>query len=125
VTAMPGPTATVRVAGVTFLALFASLPARGEPTGSAEVVSVVAAPGASLVLEGDSSLHRYSAKAAGIAVDVGLDAARLATAAPPQDLEALIRGRLIKTFQLTVPVGKPNLVTVKFDVTLQLGRAAR
>jgi hypothetical protein len=31
------------------------------------------APGASLELDGDSTLHRYSAKAHGMEVDVGLD----------------------------------------------------
>ena len=95
---------TARIAGAVLF--FATLPARGEPPGSGEAVSVVAAPGAALELDGDSSLHRYSAKAQGMGVDVGLDAAWVASASAAPDVEALIRGRFIRTFQLTVPVGK-------------------
>jgi hypothetical protein len=62
------------------------------------------APGASLELDGDSSLHRYSAKAHGIRGNAGIDTARLAAAAQAPDLETLIRGHFIKTFQLIVPV---------------------
>lgn len=57
-------------------------------------------------LDGDSSLHRYSAKAQGMQAGVGIDPARVATVAQASDLEALIRAHFIKTFHLTVPVDK-------------------
>jgi polyisoprenoid-binding protein YceI len=49
---------------------------------------------------------KYSAKAHGIEAGVGLDTARVAKISPPPDLETLIRGHLIKTFQLSVPVAE-------------------
>ena len=67
-------------------------------------LSLVVAPGASLELDGDSSLHRYSAKAHGMEAGVGLDTARVPTALEASDLEGLVRGHFIKTFHLFVPV---------------------
>ncbi len=67
---------------------------------------MVVGPGASLELDGDSSLHRYRAKALGMEAGVGMDPARVATSAQASDLEALIRGHFIKTFHLIVPVDK-------------------
>jgi hypothetical protein len=62
------------------------------------------APGATLELDGDSNLHRYSAKARHIEVGVDLDEARAAAAATPPDLETLVRGHFVKSFALVVPV---------------------
>ena len=73
---------------------------------SADENILTLAPGASLELDGDSSLHRYSAKAHSVRASAGLDAARLTSAARPPDLEALIRGHFIRTFQLVVPVAE-------------------
>jgi hypothetical protein len=86
------------------LLLLVTLPARGEPPVSNAPLSLALAPGASLELDGDSSLHRYSAKAHGIQAAVVLDPARVVTPAQRLDLEALIRGHFIKTFQLSMPV---------------------
>ena len=83
--------------------LLTALPTRAA-TESAHALSLVVAPGASLELDGDSSLHRYSAKAHGIEAGVGLDSARVPTAAQASDLEGLVRGHFIKTFHLFVPV---------------------
>jgi hypothetical protein len=94
------------VAGALFS--FGMSPAMAEPirATNAAAWALTLAPGASLELDGDSSLHRYSAKAHGIRGDAGIDTARLTATAPPPDLEALIRGRFIKTFQLIVPVAE-------------------
>ena len=91
------------VAG-TLLALL-TLPAKDGLTSPA-ASTLTLAPGASLELDGDSSLHRYSAKAHGVRASAGLDAGRLASAAQSPDLEALIRGHFIRTFQLVVPVAE-------------------
>jgi YceI-like protein len=76
------------------------------PTSGAQPrpVSLVVAPGASLELDGDSTLHRYSAKAHGMEAGIGVDTARLSIAVHPPDLEGLVRGHFIKTFFLSVPV---------------------
>jgi hypothetical protein len=93
----------LRAGGFLLLVILAS---RGQSAASTEALSLVLAPGASLELDGDSSLHKYSAKAYGMEAGVVMDAARVAKASQPQDLEALIRGHFVKTFQLTVPVDK-------------------
>lgn len=67
-------------------------------------LSLKVAPGASLELDGDSTLHRYSAKAHGIAVGIDVDPSRAAVAGQPTDVEGLIRGRFVRAFELTVPV---------------------
>jgi polyisoprenoid-binding protein YceI len=92
------------VAGALLLLL--ALPANGDTTSSSSAISLVLAPGASLELDGDSSLHRYSAKAQGMQAGVGIDPGRVVTVAEASDLEALIRAHFIKTFHLTVPVDK-------------------
>ena len=95
---------TALVAGAILLSV--TLPARGASTEAREALSVILAPGASLELNGDSSLHRYSAKAYGMEMGFGIDAARVAPTAQSLDLEALIRGQFITTFQVTVSVDK-------------------
>jgi hypothetical protein len=92
----------IGVAG-TFL-LLAAVSARGEGSESTRLNVLTFAPGASLELDGDSSLHRYSAKARRIEADVSLDDARAASASSSPDLETLIRGHFVKTFALVVPV---------------------
>ncbi len=67
---------------------------------------LLVAPGATLELDGDSTLHRYSAKAQGVAVGIRVDAARLALIPLPANVEALVRGYSIKSLELTVPVDK-------------------
>ena len=83
--------------------LLVALPTSGGQ-GAGRALSLVVAPGASLELDGDSSLHRYSAKAHGMEAGVGLDRARVPTAVEASDLEGLVRGHFIKTFHLSVPV---------------------
>jgi len=79
--------------------------ARAESIAST-AVSLAVAPGASLELDGDSTLHRYSAKAHGIEVGLDVDPARATAAEQPSDVEGLIRGHFVRTFQLMVPVDK-------------------
>jgi polyisoprenoid-binding protein YceI len=96
---------SVRVAG-TFL-LLAAISARSEGSEATKMNGLnglTLAPGATLELDGDSSLHRYSAKARHIEVGVELDEARAAAATPPLDLERLIREHFVKSFALVVPV---------------------
>jgi polyisoprenoid-binding protein YceI len=71
-----------------------------------DACKVIAAPGASLELEGDSTLRRYGARASQWTVEVGVDAARVAAARQSLDVEALIRGHFIDAFALVVPVDK-------------------
>ncbi len=80
-------------------------PALGESAGARKAVALEAAPGASLELDGDSSLHRFSAKANGIHVSIELDTARVEAAPNPLDVDALIKGRYVRAFELIVPVG--------------------
>ncbi|HVZ88271.1 MAG TPA: YceI family protein [Polyangia bacterium] len=83
--------------------LLAAFSAQGEGAQAA-TAGLTFAPGASLELDGDSSLHRYSAKAQRIEVAVGLDDASAASAPSTPDLEALVRGHAVKTFILVIPV---------------------
>jgi hypothetical protein len=92
------------VASVTAALVLLMAPPTRAAQGSVDPLSLVVAPGASLELDGDSSLHRYSAKAHGMEAVVGLDSARVPTAAQALDLEGLVRGHFIKTFHLFVPV---------------------
>ena len=94
--------ASVAAASAAFVLLMA-LPTRGGQ-GSGPAASLVVATGASLELDGDSSLHRYSAKAHGMEAGIGLDPARVPTAVQASDLEGLVRGHFVKTFHLSVPV---------------------
>jgi hypothetical protein len=103
-TGCPSSTRSTVLAAATVLVLM-TLPARDGMTSPGES-SLTLAAGASLELDGDSSLHRYSAKAHGVRASAGLDSARLSGAAPPPDLEALVRGHFIRTFQLIVPVAQ-------------------
>jgi hypothetical protein len=83
--------------------LLVTMPTRGgEAAGRA--LALVVAPGASLELDGDSSLHRYSAKAHGMEAGIGLDSTRVPTGVEASDLEGLVRGHFIKAFHLFVPV---------------------
>jgi hypothetical protein len=110
------PLRIIRVAA-TLLALM-TLPAKVGVTGTAES-TLTLAPGASLELDGDSSLHRYSAKAHGMRASAGLDATRLASAAQPPDLEGLIRGHFVRTFQLIVPVAELTSGEHGLDVNMR------
>lgn len=84
------------------LALLVNAPFPTPPGES----KVVAAPGASLELEGDSTLRRYGARATEWTVEVRVDAARVAATAQSLDVEGLIRGHFIDVFALVVPVDK-------------------
>jgi hypothetical protein len=94
--------ASAMLAAAAFVLLVA-MPTRGGQ-GARGGLSLVVAPGAYLELDGDSSLHRYRAKAHGMEVGVGLDPTLVPTAGEALDLEALVRGHFIKTFHLFVPV---------------------
>lgn len=73
---------------------------------SADGPKVIAAAGATLELEGDSTLHRYGARATEWSVEVGIDAPRLEAAAQSLDVETLIRGHLVDALALAIPVDK-------------------
>jgi hypothetical protein len=77
---------------------------QAQPNLPPRSISLTVAAGASLELDGDSTLHRYSAKAHGMEVEVGLDPTTAAGAEGSPDVEALILGHHIRTFQLRVPV---------------------
>jgi polyisoprenoid-binding protein YceI len=87
----------------TFL-LLAVLAGRGEGAETTRMSVLTFAPGASLELDGDSSLHHYSAKAQRIEIGVSLDDTRTATASSSADVETLIRDHFVRTFALVVPV---------------------
>ena len=86
------------------LLLLVAFSARGEGSESARINALTFAPGATLELDGDSSLHRYSAKARRIEIGVDVDDARAAAVTPPPDLETLIRDHFVRSFTLVVPV---------------------
>ena len=88
------------------IVVLVTLVARREATGASQAPSLTLAPGASLQLDGDSTLHRYSAKASGVTIDIAVDDASVASATKRPDLETLIRSHFIKTFDLTVPVDR-------------------
>jgi polyisoprenoid-binding protein YceI len=86
--------------------LLMTLAASAGQATPAHALSLVVAPGASLELDGDSSLHKYSAKAHGIEAGIGVDPARVPTALQASDLEGVIRGHFVTAFHLTVPVAE-------------------
>jgi hypothetical protein len=90
------------IGGVVALAMMFG--GRRDATGASQALAFSLAPGASLELDGDSTLHRYSAKAHGMKLDVDFDAARVAAAGKAPEMEALLRSHVIQTFALTVPV---------------------
>ncbi|HVZ87854.1 MAG TPA: YceI family protein [Polyangia bacterium] len=92
--------------GAAAVVLMTAVTSRGGQAEAGRALSLVVAPGASLELDGDSSLHRYSAKAHGIEAGIGVDTDHVPTAAQASDLEDLVRGHFIKTFHLFVPVDK-------------------
>lgn len=78
----------------------------GESLGGKARGPSVWASAAALELDGDSSLHRYTLKARDMQVGIVVDDARIAQAVHPPDIEALILGHFIKTFQLVLPIDK-------------------
>jgi polyisoprenoid-binding protein YceI len=91
---------------VTVGALLSTSPARAEAATAKGSFTVAADPGATLELDGDSTLHKYSAKADGIAAQIGLDSARAAAVGSALGVEGLIRGHFVSKFELTVAVDK-------------------
>jgi polyisoprenoid-binding protein YceI len=102
------------------LALLVNAASPAPPGGC----KVIAAPGASLELEGDSTLRRYGARASDWTVDVGVDAARVATVPQSLDVEGLIRGHFIDAFALVVPVDKLDSGDWRLDRHLRAALAA-
>ena len=64
------------------------------------------APGATLELNGVSTLHPFKARALEMSAGIDFDAARVALILPPVSVVALIRGRAIRSLELTIPVAK-------------------
>jgi len=93
------------------LALLVSASSSGPSSGP----KVVASPGASLELEGDSTFRRYGARASEWTVDVRVDAARIAAVPQSLDVEALIRGHFIGAFALVVTVDKLSSGDARLD----------
>lgn len=89
---------------VTLGALLSASPARADTTPANGSIAID--PGATLELDGDSTLHKYSAKADGIAAQIGIDAPRAAAVGAPLGVEPLIRGHFVSKFELTVVVDK-------------------
>jgi polyisoprenoid-binding protein YceI len=77
------------------------------------------ASAASLELDGNSTLHHYSAKAQEVSVNIGVDGGRVAPGTSPAIVEALIRGHSIKTLDLTVPVDKLNSGEKALDTNMR------
>jgi hypothetical protein len=102
---IPSPALIPAAALCAGLLLLMPRQARSEPLAPAGALSLAVAPGASLELDGDSTLHRYSAKAHGIELGIDLDPTP-ETAGQPSDVEGLIRGHFVRALQLTVPVDK-------------------
>jgi YceI-like domain len=101
------------------LGMLLVLVTRADATAAVETPGLVFAPGASLELFGDSTLHHYTVKASGMTVGVGVDPAPRAAGAKSRDLEALVRSHFIKTFALTVPVAKLSSGEKGLDANLR------
>ena len=86
--------------------LLSPSPVSADTVAANGSISIAVDPGATLELDGDSTLHKYSAKADGIAAQVGVDAARAASVSSALGIEALIRGHFVSKFELAVVVDK-------------------
>lgn len=106
-----------RLAGAAVMVLV--LVTRADATAAVEAPGLAFAPGASLELYGDSTLHHYTVKASGMSVGVGIDQAPRAGAAKSRDLETLVRTHFVKTFDLTVPVAKLSSGEKGLDANLR------
>jgi polyisoprenoid-binding protein YceI len=87
-------------------ALLSASPVRADAVTAKSSLSFATDPGATLELDGDSTLHKYSAKADGVAAQIGVDTVRAASAGSALGLAALIRGHFVSKFELTVVVDK-------------------
>ena len=87
----------VLVAGTPGVATGASRADGGHSDAAVQAANV------SLEIDGDSTLHRYHARAGDVRVTVGIDAA---PAPAHADLEALIRGHQLRTLELVVAVNR-------------------
>ena len=90
----------------TVTALLSTTPARADTPAAGRSISFALDPGSTLELDGDSTLHKYSAKADGVAAQIGVDGPRAATIGSALGVEELIRGRFVSKFELTVAVDK-------------------
>jgi hypothetical protein len=86
------------------LALWATPAAATSDVSTAE--PAIVAEGVSLELEGDSSLHRYHAKADQVDLAVGVDVAHVAALGSAPDLEALVRDHGVTAFRMIVRVDR-------------------
>jgi polyisoprenoid-binding protein YceI len=94
------------VALATLTALLSTTPARADTPAAGHAISFALDSGSTLELDGDSTLHKYSAKADGVAAQIGVDGPRAASAGSALGVAALIRGRFVSKFELTVAVDK-------------------
>jgi polyisoprenoid-binding protein YceI len=92
---------------------------RADAAAAVETPGLVLAPGASLELFGDSTLHHYTVKASEMTVGVGVDSAPHSGSARSLDPEVLVRNHFIKTFDLTVPVAKLSSGEKGLDANLR------
>ena len=86
--------------------LLSTSPVRADAVAAKSTLSFATDPGATLELDGDSTLHKYSAKADGVAAQIGIDAPRAASIGSALGVEGLIRGHFVSRFELTVVVDK-------------------
>jgi polyisoprenoid-binding protein YceI len=82
-----------------------------------------AAPGAALELEGDSTLHRYHAKARRLSAAIRIDAARVGQAARSPSVEGLVRDHAVTVFTLTIPIAE--LSSGERDLDANMHKALR
>lgn len=66
--------------------------------------SRIAAAGCTVEIDGDSTLHKYSATSHDCRCSFGVSAS-VAGSPEPQTLEALMRGHLVDAFSMAIPVG--------------------
>jgi polyisoprenoid-binding protein YceI len=86
--------------------LLSTSPVRADAVAAKGSLSFATDPGATLELDGDSTLHKYSAKADGVAAQIAVDSARAASVGSALGVEGLIRGHFVSKFELTVVVDK-------------------
>jgi hypothetical protein len=117
VSAMPRPLRIARAPAATV----AIVPGMASVPGLAPELESV--PGATVELEGDSTLHRYRARARKLSVAIRTDAGRVTEAAQPPSVEGLVRDHAVAAFVLTVPIA--GLTSGERDLDVNMRQALR
>lgn len=93
------------------------------PTAPAAVPVLEVAPGSTLALEGDSTLHRYQAKARSFSATAVLDSGRASAAGPSSSVEEVVRAQAV--VGLAVVVAVAELRSDEPDLDTNLHKALR